>query len=184
MYESHVTMDVENEQEFLKICNDNKLKPVIISKDTGSNLKTQYMTAKFHKCDYNEAYHQMMNIANLFKNVIRRKLEKIVNKNTIINFDFKYKEFHSKFEVDENGEDKFLTIIKTHLGHSSVNLMKGEKFKFFTTRDEQLHDQILIILKKDFKYLGTIREVVVYDDNESIDSNYNCKDCPLKKYVV
>jgi hypothetical protein len=59
----------------------------------------QKMTSKFHNCDYETAYLEMNNIANLFKKVIRKKLEKIISKNTIIDFDFKYKEFHSKFEV-------------------------------------------------------------------------------------
>lgn len=181
MYESHVTVDCDDEF-FIEICKFNKIKPVIIEKDTGSYLLKQKMTAKFHNTSYEIAIQEMNEIASLFPIVIRKKLEKIISKNSVLDFDFKYKEFHSKFEVED--EDLFDYIVLNNNGHTSFNSIKGLNFKFFSTRDEIEHEKILKILKEKFKYLGTIREVVVYDDNESLDSNWNCLDCPLKKYIV
>lgn len=181
MYETHVTVE-SNYDEFIEICTLNKLKPVVITDDTGSLMSEQKMTSKFHNCDYETAYSEMNNIANLFKKVIRKKLEKIISKNTIIDFDFKYKEFHSKFEVIDH--DFFKDIVLKNGGHVSVNKIKGNNFRFFSTRDEIKHNKILNLLIPYFKYLGTIRECVVYDDNESIDSNWRCQDCPLKKYII
>jgi len=182
MFESHIT--VENEIGFVEKCKLNNIKSVLIANDSGSNYINQSMTASFHKTnDFEFAFQQMKKISSLFKNVIRNKLEKIVSKKTKINFDYKYKEFHSKFIIKDFQHDEFLHIILSNGGHTSTNLSKGSNFRFFTTRDEKLHDFILKKLKSKFEYLGTIREVVVYDDNPNIDSNYICKECPLKKYV-
>lgn len=184
MYESHITTECEKD-EFINICNNNKLKSVIIANDTGSHLKNQQMTASFHKVKtYQEAYDQMISISKLFSDVIRMKLEKIVGKNTVIDFKYKYKEFHSKFKINKSQEIEFLDIIKKGFGNTSINLIKGDNFRFCTTRNEDLHNKTLPLLMDKFEYLGTIREVVVYDDNEFIDSNYICKDCPLKKYAI
>lgn len=182
MYESHIT--VSEDENFIDICNFKKLKYVIIGDDTSSHMKNQRMTAVFHKTnDYEKAFCQMNEIASNFKNVIRRKLEKIVSKQTVIDFEYKYKEFHSKFEINSEEESEFLDIILSGGGQTSKNISKGSNFRFFTTRDEFLHDKILAKLKLSFNYLGTIREVVVYDDNPSIDSGYMCQDCLLKKYI-
>jgi hypothetical protein len=186
LYESHITVDGMSPEEFSCLCIANKLKPVFIVNDTGSN-QDQMMTAKFHRVQSREAaISQMDDIASLFSVVVRRKLELVIGRQSPP-IDYLYLEFHSKYLIHQHDTDCFLDIILSAGAHTSTNAFKlsAEKdlfYRFMTTRDPVKHAMVLRELKQ-FKLVNTIAECVVYDDNPNLDSNWSCFDCPLKRKI-
>lgn len=182
MFESHITVN-DSIDNFLEVCKTNGIKPVVIHSDSGSSAPQQIMTAHFHKTECLEiALNEMNHIADSFGKVIRRKLEQIIGKSTEP-LPFKYEELHSKFLV-ESDLDEFLNIVEQFDSHSSVNSLKGSKYRFVTSRNANSHENLLSSLKGKWKYSGTIREVVVFDDNESLDNKWKCVDCPIKRKEI
>lgn len=182
MYESHVTVDSISREDFLEVCRANKYKPVIIDYDTGSGV-SQMMTAKFHKTKVMEkALEEMHEISSRFASIVRLKLEKIIGRNTAMPDSHLYMEYHSKYNV---GYDKFHTFWQTVMEsglHMSQNSVKDPNFYFVTARTKEKHIEITKKLK-DFLLIGTISECVVYDTNPSLDSNWECIECPIKKWI-
>lgn len=180
IYESHVTIDNISRREFLDICNQTKVKPVIIEDDSASSLPVQMMTSKFHKADKSQAMEEMFEISNCFPYVVRRKLERILPFGRTKSEDCLYEEYHSKFLVES--ESKFIVAVYELDGVVSKNIMHPG-YMFVTSRDLKSHQDIIGQLRKLYKYVGTINEHVVFDDNPNVD-NHACFECPLKVYDV
>ena len=139
------------------------------------------MTAKFHKTDsYDTAFNEMISLSLNFKNVIRKKLE-VIGKSKI---DCKYEEFHSKFEVPQTQSQQFLDLVLNLGSHTAKNIAKKTEHRFVSSRNFLIHQNTISILKKKFKFLGTIHEYVVFDDNPNIDDRWVCLDCPLKRVLL
>lgn len=173
MYESHITVNNFTDEEFKLHCKELGVKPVIIEDDTGSNTR-QTMTARFHRTGLPEALFEMNEIANYFgDNVIRRKLEKIISKNSEIPPHL-YLEFHLKFETSD---EKFASMVEAVGGHSSRNIAKNRKYQFATVRTLEGYERLK---RLNYHLVGTIRECVVYDDNPGIDSGWCGCECGLK----
>jgi len=183
MYESHITVADVTDEKFKTVCKEYGLKPVIIEKDTGSELR-QVMTAKFHRTKVLEqALNEMNEIATKFDNIIRKKLEFIVGKNSTLPA-YKYLEFHSKYKVPQEMESIFTKTVLDNGGHVAKNVARPGNFMFATSRDKAVHTAIQKNLAE-FELINTISECVVYDDNESIDSKwYSCFECPIKRSLL
>lgn len=189
MFESHVTIEKVNKEYFIDICHKIGVKPVIIKDDTGSHITTQMMTAKFHKTDdLVTAISEMFSISECFDGVIRRKLEFIIpNSDEIpkeIKKRIKYFEYHLKYSVPKNSVDFFRNMVKECGGHSSRNIAKDTRndYVFATAREiEVKHELIRKLGYAGFDLGWVIREAVIYDDNEDMDSNWRCYECPLKR---
>lgn len=183
MFESHITISDCTEAEFLLICAKIGSKPVLIKDDTGSRVN-QLMTANFHRTKYAErAIEQMHLIASNFTSIVRQKLEYIQAKNELPPPCI-YVEIHSKYLVHEDRLGTFLDAVKSCGGQSSRNAFKpagsGFQHRFATTRSDESHSRLLTLLS-DFKRVSTIRECVIYDDNQSLDANWACMECPIKR---
>lgn len=187
IFESHVTVDC-SEDEFKKICERLGVRPLIIEMDTGSDYKTQMMTRKFHKGSEQDAKREMDFIASQFSSVVRRKLEMIIGKETTIP-DHLYQEFHAKFEVPLDKVYHFLLQVSELGGHSSRNSLKldagsGLVYHFATARDLDHMRRIVFELKHQYNLVSTIRECVVFDDNQGMDSNWSCSECLIKNVNI
>lgn len=186
MYESHVTVDDIEEEDFLTICKRIDVKPILIEMDSGAGFLPQMMTGKFHKTDdVNVAKREMDFIASQFSSVIRKKLELIVGKRTELP-EHLYLEFHSKFEIPNNRIYHFLLTVAELGGHTSVNSLKlksesGNSYHFATSRDRQTMRKMITELTGQFNLVNTIMECVIYDDNPELDLNWQgCHDCLIK----
>ncbi len=183
MFESHITVEDIDINEFQQICKEIKVKPILIEMDSGSNFKPQMMTRKFHRTNSSKVAEEEMNcIASNFRFVTRRKLEFIIKDKAVPCL---YYEFHAKFEIPKNRLYHFVAMVAELDGHTSRNSLKIEAspdsvYHFVTTRNEIQMQKLIKELKHQFKHLGTIRECVVFDDNPSMDVNWQCADCFLK----
>ena len=177
MYESHITINGLEDEDFKTICKRLGVRPVIIENDTGSNTR-QLMTARFHKTNsQQQATQEMEAIASNFKNVVRRKLEKIIGKTDTIP-DHLYLEFHLKYEVKESQLDQFVkTVIKAG-GHTSKNVVKQSQFA--TARNKETYFRLKNDLRN-YRKINGIMECVVFDDNPNIDVGWHgCAGCMFK----
>lgn len=195
MYESHITIEPIEHNEFVKLCKSLKVKPVIIVGDSGSDVALQMMTAKFHHTDSMErAMSDMMFIADQLEDATqkapaRRKLERIIKKKDKPT-DCLYLEYHTKFRIYKEYLRVFTPLVKELGGHTSINRLKfhdatGEYMIFATTRGESVMKDIIAKTRKWAFPLQTIRECVVYDDNPNIDSGWNeCASCLMKQVDI
>lgn len=184
LYESHITVDGLDEDQFVKICKSLSIKPVLIDRDTGSGVK-QMMTAKFHRGSEAQAVQEMNSLAQHFPNILRLKLETIVPPSQHAPDDHLYLEFHSKFIVPEYELDSFVDWVESMGGHTSKNSLKyeaaeGMAYYFATTRDEAT--MRAIIRNSPYELVNTLRECVLLDTNPDIDRYWcACGGCGIKQ---
>ena len=175
MYESHITVNGLDDDEFKYVCSRIGVRPVIIEDDTGSGIR-QMMTARFHKTnDQRQALNEMEAIASEFKTVVRRKLEKIIGKKDSIP-DHLYLEFHLKYEVEDT--DQFVADVTSAGGHASRNVVKQSQFA--TARSVETYLRLKDVLSK-YRRVNGIMECVVFDDNPAIDIGWCGCECGFKE---
>lgn len=183
MYESHVTVTGMDDGEFVSLCRNLGVKPVIIEEDTGSDGLRQMMTAKFHFTDdLDRAMAEMKSIASNFCTVRRCKLEYIVGSSKTPLPEHKYLEFHTKYELEDYEVEPFLKVISSLGGHTSRNVLKhpthpNRHYYFATSRDRLVWKRMLAALS-DYSRVNSIMECVVYDDAPEIDCVWaHCGTC-------
>jgi len=189
MYESHITVTGMEDGEFVALCRKLNVKPVVIEDDTGSAGLRQMMTAKFHFTDDLErAMAEMETIAANFCTVLRRKLEYIVKRGKDPLPEHKYLEFHTKYELDHDQVESFVTKVASLGGHTSRNVLKHPSkpshcYHFATARSRETWQAMLGSLLE-YQRVNTIMECVVYDDAPDIDSAWApcdaCNRCNVK----
>lgn len=187
MYESHITVQGIDYEDFAAICSRLGLKPIHIQMDTAAGID-QMMSSRFHKTTKDQALTELHGFADAFPGVIRRKLEMVIGKNTPIPPDFLYREFHSKFLMREEALSTFLDFAVKSGVHTSRNASKpapgpGMVYHFASTREEAPMTQFLRSLPEEYKFVNSIAECVIFDDNPSMDTNWNCFECPLKQRI-
>ncbi len=183
MFESHITVSHIDDEHFKRACSKLGVKPVIIENDTGSHQR-QLMTAKFHHTtDQLAALAEMYELADqlaLVSYVKRRKLELILGKR----YEFPlpkhlYLEFHLKYEVDPECLEEFREAVKALGGHTATNVAKDSKYQFASTRTQLGYFKLLKGLSA-YKRVSVIRECVVFDDNQTLDSGWCGCECGIK----
>lgn len=173
MFESHITVIGIEDAEFVSLCRQIGVKPIIIDRDTGSLNRRQMMTAKFHFTnDQKKALAEMHNISANFC-VVRHKLEYIVKWGKEKLPDHKYLEFHTKYELQPDQIDEFIKRVSDLGGHSSCNVLKQDQCYYFMTARTRESWKKLIDGLKDYNRINTIMECVVYDDSPDIDSGWS-----------
>ena len=133
-------------------------------------------------CYFNKIIHYFSKFYSTGK--IRRKLEKIVGKNSELPKHL-YLEFHIKYELENSRLDDFVNRVLKNGGHTSSNMLKLSEnpnlvFHFATTRTLENYRKLLYALS-DFHRINTIRECVVFDDNPEIDTGWCGCECGLKQ---
>jgi hypothetical protein len=189
IYESHITISGLPEISFREKCISLGVKPIHIVNDTGSNGLPKLMTGFFHKDKTeSQAFREMWVASIKFgdKYVIRRKLELILGRNQKPPKHHQYLEFHLKYIVPHYNVSNFLNEVQLLGGHTSRNYYKptdshGNYFVFVTARSEELSWKLQQNLSNKYALANLIRECVIYDDNPSIDTVWNCMECPIKR---
>lgn len=187
MFESHITVTGIGRDKFRALCKKLRTTAICISDDTGSHLSRQLMTRRFHNTDdYQLAIDETFQLACKFDNVIRRKVEYILGRATVIppNLPIKYYEYHLKYEVPSDRLSYFKDVVESLGCHTAKNVFKQSVVRytnptrFVTCRSEDRMKKVILALTE-FKACGRMQEIVVFDDNDTIDSKWVC-DCPLK----
>lgn len=187
MFESHITVDKFEEEDFVAKCKEIGVKPILIKMDSGADFQPQMMTGCFHHTDdVNVAKREMEVIASQFSFIIRKKLELIIGKKTTELPEHLYLEFHSKFEVPRSRIYHFLLETIENGGHASKNDFKlssdeDKVFCFATARDKKVMKKLITKLSHQYKLINTIMECVVLDSNPQLDIHWHgCNDCAIK----
>jgi len=64
-------------------------------------------------------------------------------------------------------------------GHTATNVAKDDRYQFATVRNGNAYAE-LIYGMKNYKRVSVIRECVVFDDNQTLDSGWCGCDCGIK----
>lgn len=182
-YEIHIT--VENNDNFVKTCEEIGVKPIIIVVDETNKESNQVMTSSKHS---GASWRDVMN--NLSKNLIDRNQKIIRQKvevfpNEIKSDTFSYYETHFRLKLKKDYDITRLQYVCKYMNfHISRNLFKqNDEFNWImiTYRNS---DMILSMFKSTVETMkGTLDnlnieydkieiEECVFDSNEKIDSSW------------
>ena len=112
-FEFHVTLSDLSPQEkltFIRICNEENVKPVLIELDQGEHIHQPMITGIVHSEDYQEVEHVIEGISTTFRNngfsVVRTKVELPAKeerffKQPMLPQSRPYFEWHGKVQVED-----------------------------------------------------------------------------------
>ena len=190
-FEFHVTLDDLNQEEkqsFIRICNEEKVKPVLIELDQGEHIHQPMITGIVHSEVYSDVECVIEGISTKFRNngftVMRTKVEIPAKeehffKQPMLPQSRPYLEWHGKVQVDD--VHRLKQICAGTGGHISRNsLLKDGSIRFVTVREyEQVNHfyksvaEIHHILQTNqIELIKQQYELCIYDSREELDRGW------------
>jgi hypothetical protein len=190
-FEYHITMSdlKKNEQEnFINLCNEVKLKPVLIVLDQGEYIHQPMITGIVHSTNYDEVKNVIEEVGAKFRDngftVVRTKVEIPAKEEAYFDQPMlaqskPYFEWHGKVYVDDVVRLKQLCADSG--GHISRNSLNANgKIRFVTVREynssekfysrvEKIHN---ILQQNKIELLKQQYELCIYDSQEELDRGW------------
>ncbi|MBU5354095.1 hypothetical protein ACN9MH_20970 [Paenibacillus silvae] len=190
-FEFHVTLNDLSQQEketFIRICNEENVKPVMIELDQGEHIHQPMITGVVHSEDYQDVERVIEGISMKFRDigftVMRTKVEIPAKEERFFDQPMlpqsrPYFEWHGKVQVEDVNRLKH--ICAGTGGHISRNsLHKDGSIRFVTVREYEYADHFYdsveeihtILRTNQIELLKQQYELCIYDSREELDRGW------------
>lgn len=190
-FEFHVTVEdlkLEEKQAFIRTCEEQKVKPVMIVLDQGEYVHQPMFTGIVHSDRYEEVKQGMDALASIFGkqgfNVVRTKIEIPAQEEQYFHEPMvagskPYFEWHGKVEIGDIADLK--KQCEPYGGHISRNSLNANgKVRFITVREygsaARFYERIAgieeVLRLNGIKLLKQQHELCVHDSREELDKGW------------